>query len=224
MTESQQPEQKAHHVYDDIEEHDNHLPNWWLAILYGSIVFALGYWFVYQTTGVAQNPTEEYRAEIAEMMKQKAARAGALTEDSLQALAKDAAVVAEGQKTFVQMCAPCHLPTGQGLVGPNLTDAYAIHGHAALDVHQSIAKGFLDKGMPGWEQSLGDKRVKELVAFVLTLRNTNVAGGKAPQGKDEQGNEAPGGAAPPAPAPAPAPGAPPPPGEAAPPAAVPQPG
>ena len=36
--------------------------------------------------------------------------------------------------------------------------------------------------MVAWGPQLGDERVQSVVAYVLTLRNTNVPGGKAPQG------------------------------------------
>ncbi len=44
FTEPMRP--KVVHVYDDIEEEDNHLPHWWLGILFGAIVFGFGYWFI----------------------------------------------------------------------------------------------------------------------------------------------------------------------------------
>ncbi len=56
MTARTNPKDKVVHVYDDIEEEDNHLPNWWLAILIGSIVFAFGYWFVYHTAKLRPTP------------------------------------------------------------------------------------------------------------------------------------------------------------------------
>ena len=44
------------HVYDDIQEEDNRLPDWWLGILFGCFVFAFGYWFVYKKTSTAPGP------------------------------------------------------------------------------------------------------------------------------------------------------------------------
>ena len=38
------------------------------------------------------------------------------------------------------------------------------------------------KGMPSWGPQLGATRVQAVTAYVLTLRNTNVPGGKPPQG------------------------------------------
>ena len=45
------PDSKIVHVYDDIEEEDNHLPNWWLAILFGAVAGAMGVWVAYLLAG-----------------------------------------------------------------------------------------------------------------------------------------------------------------------------
>jgi hypothetical protein len=45
--------------------------------------------------------------------------------------------------------------------------------------------------MVAWKNQLGPSRIQDVVAYVLTLRNTNVPG-KAPQGYDASGEPAPG--------------------------------
>jgi len=39
------------------------------------------------------------------------------------------------------------------------------------------------KGMIPWESVLSQEEITSVVAFVSTLRHTNVAGGKAPEGE-----------------------------------------
>jgi cytochrome c oxidase cbb3-type subunit 3 len=168
------------HVYDDIIEEDNRLPNWWLAILFGAIVFAFGYWFIYEVTAAAPGPLASFKAEVAEAAK-KRAEAGPVTNESLLVLARDAKTVADGKALFVSTCAPCHGPLAQGLVGPNLTDKFWLHGGAPVEIHRSITTGFPEKGMRPWGQVLGAGRVRQVAAFVLSIRNTNVPG-RPPQG------------------------------------------
>ena len=45
-----------------------------------------------------------------------------------------------------------------------------------------VNEGVLTRGMPAWGPQLGMERVQAVVAYVLTLKDTNVAGGKPPQG------------------------------------------
>jgi len=171
---------KIVHVYDDIEEEDNHLPHWWLAILFGAIVFGFGYWFVYEVTAALPSPLTSFRAETAEAAK-KRAEAGPVTNESLVVLARDARTLAEGKQIFTSTCAPCHGPLAQGLVGPNLTDKFWLHGGAPVDIHKSITNGYPDKGMRPWGQILGAGRVRTVAAFVISLKGQNVPG-RPPQG------------------------------------------
>ena len=36
------------HEWDGIKELDTPMPKWWLGIFYATIVWAIGYWVVYQ--------------------------------------------------------------------------------------------------------------------------------------------------------------------------------
>jgi len=171
---------KVIHVYDDIEEEDNHLPNWWLAILFGAIVFGFAYWFVYEITAAAPGPLAAFRIETAEAAKRRA-EAAPVSNESLAVLARDEKTLAEGKQIFVSTCAPCHGAQAQGVVGPNLTDKFWLHGGAPLDIHKSITNGYPDKGMRPWAPVLGAVRVRSVAAFVISLRGQNLPG-RPPQG------------------------------------------
>jgi len=118
---------KVIHEYDDIKECDNKLPNWWLYILYGTVVFAIGYWFYYDVYGTGASPLAAYQREKAAAAAAEAERlktAGDLTPEKLVEMSHNAAILAAGKTTFTQICAACHRADGGGQVGPNLTDEY----------------------------------------------------------------------------------------------------
>jgi cytochrome c oxidase cbb3-type subunit 3 len=173
---------KVHGVYDGIEEEDNHLPNWWLATLFGAIVFAFGYWIVFHSAHWARSTRETYALEQEEAQKNLALQ-NPVSNESLWALSKQPAALEDGKKTFTTICVACHRADGGGGVGPNLTDRYWLHGDQPENLHAAVMKGFSDKGMPPWGPQLGPERTRNVVAFVLSLRNSNVPGGKAPQGE-----------------------------------------
>ena len=79
-------------------------------------------------------------------------------------------------------CAPCHRPDGGGLIGPNLTDDYWLHGGRPTEILQTITDGVLDKGMPPWGKTLKPEQLTAVAAYVLSLHGTNPPNPKAPQG------------------------------------------
>lgn len=175
------------HVYDDIEEADNKLPTWWLLTFYGAIAFGLVYWFYYQEYGIGKSQLEVYDQAIAAAEAQRSI----VTDESLDALSLDESAVAAGRETFMTQCVACHDTKAQGRVGlgANLTDAYWIHGGAPTDIHATVTHGVPAKGMPPWAPILGEQGVNQVVAYVLTLRNTNVPG-KPPEGEIWQPGDA----------------------------------
>jgi len=163
------------HVYDDIEEADNNLPTWWLLTFYGAVVFGLVYWFYYHEYGIGKLQPEVY----AEQMAAVAAERTIVTDESLQALMEDEAAVEAGEKIFTTQCFACH-DQGQGRValGSNLTDKYWVRGGAPTDIHGVVTEGIPEKGMTPWGAILGEEGVSQVTAYVLTMRNTNLEGGK----------------------------------------------
>lgn len=172
------------HVYDGIEEHDNRLPRWWLATLWGAIVFAVGYWAWFETLGVGLSPRAEFDAELVAIAARDVAaqeQAGAVDDAQLLTLATDTAAVERGKVVFQSTCLACHAAEGQGLVGPNLTDNAWLHGGKPTDILAVVGNGVIAKGMPAWKPALGAEKVKDVTAFLLTLKGKNVPG-KEPQG------------------------------------------
>ena len=169
------------HIYDGIEEQDNVMPNWWLGILFGSIVFALGYWGYYETFRAAPGPEGEYALEVAAFEASKP-RVVEADDATLEALVRDPELLRGGAQVFTTNCASCHGMKAEGIIGPNLTDGHWLHGARPSQIQKAIAGGVLDKGMPSWEPALGPERVKQVTAYVLSVRGTNLAG-KAPQGE-----------------------------------------
>ena len=176
-----EPTFKIVHVYDDIEEEDNKLPNWWLAILYATIVFAFGYWFLFHTTGWARLPRETYQADVAALLEARA-KANPTSPEALLAIAHDPARLEAAKGVFLATCAACHGQQGEGVIGPNLTDGYWIHGKEPGDLLKASIEGFPAKGMPAWGAIVGPEKAVQAAAYVFTLRNRNLTG-KAPQGE-----------------------------------------
>lgn len=174
------------HDYDGIREFDNKLPNWWLATLFLSIFFSIGYWIYYHTLEVGPDQVAEYEMEMADAAAAAAARSrakGEVTDETLLAAADDASVVGTGKDLFGQYCAACHGPDGGGTIGPNLTDDHWITGSGKpLEIRQIVSGGVTARGMPAWGQLLGEEKVDQITAFVLTLKGKNVPG-KGPEGE-----------------------------------------
>ena len=170
-------------VYDgDLVEEDNRLPNWWLYTLFGTIVFAVGYWYGQHKLNLWPSQEEAYQAEMAQVRLEAAKRGNAMTADMLVGLSKNPATVAQGKEAFGSTCASCHRADGGGQIGPNLTDDAWIHGSDPVAIWKTVREGIAAKGMPAWGPQLGEERVAAGAAYVLTLKDTNVPGGKAPQG------------------------------------------
>jgi cytochrome c oxidase cbb3-type subunit 3 len=172
--------QAAPHDHDGIQEHDNPLPSWWLAIFILSVVFGYGYWLHFHVAKTGRGLVAEFADEQAEAAR-RAAGSTPLSDGVLLALAGDPVTVQSGERVFKQLCAPCHGDRAEGKIGPNLTDDYWLHGNKPTEIYKSVSGGFVEKGMPSWLPTLGAERTRQVVSFVLTQRGKNIPG-KEPQG------------------------------------------
>jgi len=172
------------HEFDGIQEFDNRLPNWWLWIMWGSMVFALLYWVFFHTLGVGVLPVERFDMEMQVAQEAQIARVleAGIDNEFFVMMSQTEDKVAEGHEIFVKHCVACHLEQGQGSVGPNLTDGYWIHGCEPMQMLKTINDGVAAKGMPAWMNQLGPTRVNAVLSYILTIKDNDVAG-KAPEGE-----------------------------------------
>lgn len=177
---------------DGIRELDNDLPNWWLIIFYVTIVFSAIYMYYYHAGGGGVLPVQEYQAEQKKIEAEMAAAAPApavgspISDEELSAAIAAPASIQSGKQNYDTKCIACHAPGGAGSVGPNLTDDFWIHGGKPQQIVNTILKGVPEKGMISWEALLSKKEVLELVAYIKSIRGTNPANPKAPQGVKEE--------------------------------------
>lgn len=179
------------HDYDGIRELDNHLPPWWTYLFYVTIVFGVFYVIAHHFTDSLPLQEEEYEIEMAEaaalaQARQANAPADAFDEADL-VLTDDPDILASGAKIFNQQCAVCHKTDGGGNIGPNLTDDYWLHGGDIQSVYTVIKEGVVEKGMISWKAMLSPSQMRDVANYVKSLKGTNPAGAKAPQGELYEG-------------------------------------
>jgi cytochrome c oxidase cbb3-type subunit 3 len=170
------------HEADGIKEFDNNLPRWWLYGFYFTIAFSVVYMIYYHVQGSGYVMRDEYAQEIAEAEAKYnlSAKSGATGGDGAErklAAFTDAENLAAGKALYTgaNLCYTCHREDGGGLVGPNLTDDYWIHGASLEAIVKSIENGYPEKGMLpyGNNAKLSDKEVLQIASYVISLHGTN---------------------------------------------------
>jgi cytochrome c oxidase cbb3-type subunit 3 len=170
------------HDYDGIQELDNKLPRWWVWLFNLSIAFAVVYMLYYHVLGKGQLMAAQYEDEM-RLGAEVKAKAMTEFEHSMasQQPSKDPAIIAAGQKTFLNLCAPCHRKDGGGFVGPNLCDDYWIHGSNFVDNLNVIWNGVPSKGMVTWKTTLSPEQIYQVASYIYTLRGTHPPNPKPPE-------------------------------------------
>ena len=172
------------HSYDGIQEYDNPMPAWWRRMFWATFAFSLGYFVHFQLTGNGSSVEQSYAEDMREFRELQAAQSlgDKVTEEGLMRLMNDATLMRDARTVFVARCVQCHNDRGQGNIGPNLTDEYWLNGGGRLeDIYEIVSNGRTMKGMPNWSQKLRPLELAQVVAYVGTLRQTNLPG-KAAQG------------------------------------------
>ncbi len=173
------------HNYDGIRELDNITPPWFTAAFIGTIIFAAIYMYRYHIADSAITQIDEYniamkKAEIQQLEYLKN-EANLIDENTVTMM--NEGQFEEGKNIYKTACAVCHGDAGQGLVGPNMTDDYWIHGGSIKDIFKVIKYGVLDKGMKSWKDDYSPNQIAQLSSYIKSMRGTNPPNPKEPQGE-----------------------------------------
>lgn len=173
----------GHEEYDGIKELDNPLPPWLKYIFYITIIISVSYLtllVVFKDDSIVQK--KEYSKEMASARAKTEVEAKEeTTKSAAQPMTKEQTLAA-GKVVFDKICYVCHGKFGEGLVGPNFTDNYWIHGNRPEDLKKVITEGVLDKGMLSYKSQLSNKQIDQVIGYILSLQGTNPPNPKAPQG------------------------------------------
>ena len=178
------------HVFDgDLVEMNNPLPMWWIVLFVLTVVFALGYVYAFPGLGAApgslgwtsRGELANDQARAAESMAKVYA---AYTQQPAEALSRDPAAMAIGQRLFINTCAACHGSDARGSKGfPNLTDSDWLHGGTPEKIEETITLGRTGV-MPPMAAAVGSAAdVRNVANYVLSLSGSAHNAIQAAEGK-----------------------------------------
>lgn len=180
------------HEYDGIKELDNRVPPWFNFLFYGTILFAVIYMINYHIIGSGNVQSDEYVNEVktANLEREILIRTGAFLNEETVTQLSDAGTLSEGKDIYIKNCASCHGQAGEGLVGPNLTDDFWVHGGGIKNIFKVIKYGVPAKGMISWESQIDPQKMQAVASYIISLHGTNPPNGKAPEGQKYAETEA----------------------------------
>lgn len=172
------PNEMSGHDYDGITELDSLLPRWWLILFWVCIAFAPLHLLYYHVLNIGQSPQREYKAEMQMAAEARAERDAIEAKNNTGQFdepSKNPAVLGKGEALFAINCVVCHASQGQGLVGPNLTDDYWIHGGTFLEIRKLIEVGVPAKGMITWADKLRPADIHAAASYIWSIHGRDVS-------------------------------------------------
>lgn len=196
-TQGQSPEEKLlDHNYDGIQEYDNPLPGWWVAIFWGTIVWAFLY-FGWYTAGPGDDWFDDLDQKMAVLEEQQAtAREEVLSSvgdvsgsaSSLVAMMNNADLMKSQEAAWMKHCSVCHTADGRGLVGPNMLDDNYIRVKTIEDIPKIVTEGVLEKGMTPFKGVMTDEEILMISAYVAGMRGKELSEEVATPAKAAEGD------------------------------------
>jgi cytochrome c oxidase cbb3-type subunit 3 len=185
------------HVWDEnLREYNNPLPSWWLYLFWVTVLFAIGYLYVFPGFGTWNSNAQkdlglrsEYRAEIKKAEEvYSPIFAGYVKENGsykdLVAVAADTKAMEGGQRLYMTYCMQCHGSAGKGGTGfPDLTDNDWLYGGTPDVMKTSIMDGHAGVMTP-FGGSLSEEQIKDVANYVRSLAGLEADAARASRGRE----------------------------------------
>ncbi|WP_373975277.1 cytochrome-c oxidase, cbb3-type subunit III [Chitinibacter sp. SCUT-21] len=163
------------HKWDgDLEEYNNPLPGWWVGMFVMTIVFALGYLWLYPglvAFGNAKGWSQEgqHKEEVAKADAKYQKLYDQYTAMPIPVLAKNQEANEMGKRLFQTYCVQCHGSDARGAKGfPNLTDSDWLYGGSPEKIEETLKKGRHGQ-MPAFGAAFGEEKVRDVANYVLKI-------------------------------------------------------
>lgn len=180
------------HVWDeDLRELNNPLPRWWMMLFIITVVFSLVYLVVFPGLGsfpglMKWSTDGEHKQDVSRLQKQVAPIYASFAAQPVDALIKNPAALAIGERLFMNNCSQCHGSDARGSKSyPNLSNANAawLGERGGEHIVQTVTNGRIGV-MPALGAAIGgDPEISELANYVLSLSGSPHDEVKASSGK-----------------------------------------
>lgn len=182
------------HEWDGLKELDTPAPRWWLTVWMITIVFAIGYMFVFPAWPTISGHTKgllgwtqysKLKAEQKEITDRQGAYLARFHSESFEQVRADPAVYefarAGGAVMFKENCAACHGAGGEGRAGyPNLNDDDWLFGGKVDTIYHTIQVGSRSTDedthatmMPKFGAILKPEDIQDVATYVMQLPRGN---------------------------------------------------
>jgi cytochrome c oxidase cbb3-type subunit 3 len=170
---------------------NNPLPRWWVGLFVITIVFAVGYLYLYPGLGsfggsYGWSEVGQYQSEIDKGNAEVAPLYAKFAAMPVEDIAKDPQAHAIGERLFMNNCSQCHGSDARGSKGfPNLTDNDWLHGGTPEKIIETLTKGRVGQ-MPVMAAAVGTADdVKNVANYVLSLSGSPHDSVRAAAGKEK---------------------------------------
>ena len=183
------------HEWDGIKELDTPMPRWWLWTMYGTIIWAIGYWIVMPAWPLVSSYTEGFlgyssrgalEQELAEATEAQAGDRAALVTTELEDVKNNDQLyqfaLRGGKSAFAVNCSQCHGSGAAGAPGfPNLNDDDWLWGGSVDQIYETIKYGIRSDHedtrigeMPAFltNEMLDRSQINDAAEYVLSLSDT----------------------------------------------------